>query len=121
MRVASRQAEVTAVTHTRTEWQEDEKTPTHTVNNTSKMGKSCCAIACKNRYNKNSGLSFFRLPKATEKRSKWIAAIRRNGWNPGRETWICGCHFLSGNFFLLFWVETALREGQNKLIQILSH
>ncbi|XP_048029372.1 THAP domain-containing protein 1-like isoform X3 [Megalobrama amblycephala] len=60
------------------------------------MGKSCCVTDCKNRFNKESDLSFYRLPKAKEKRSKWIAAIRRNNWNPGSETWICSCHFVSG-------------------------
>lgn len=60
------------------------------------MGKSCCVIDCKNRFNKESDLSFYRLPKAKEKRSKWIAAIRRNNWNPGSETWICSVHFVSG-------------------------
>ncbi|KAA0723063.1 hypothetical protein E1301_Tti005181 [Triplophysa tibetana] len=60
------------------------------------MGKSCCAIDCKNRFIKNSQLSFYRLPKAREKRCKWIAAIRRRNWNPETETWICASHFVSG-------------------------
>ncbi|KAK7119636.1 hypothetical protein R3I94_021456 [Phoxinus phoxinus] len=60
------------------------------------MGKSCSAIDCKNRFNKKSNLSFYRLPKAKEKRTKWIAALCRNNWNPGSETWICSCHFVSG-------------------------
>ncbi|XP_042285783.1 uncharacterized protein LOC121909344 isoform X3 [Thunnus maccoyii] len=61
-----------------------------------KMGKSCCAIDCTNRFNKESKLSFYGLPKAEEKRSKCIAAIRRNNWNPSTETWTCGSHFVSG-------------------------
>ncbi|XP_028274010.1 protein ALP1-like isoform X2 [Parambassis ranga] len=60
------------------------------------MGKSCCVVGCKNRFNKNSELSFHRLPKCRERRSKWIAAIRRKNWNPAAETWICGRHFVSG-------------------------
>ncbi|XP_038582485.1 uncharacterized protein LOC119908712 [Micropterus salmoides] len=60
------------------------------------MGKSCCAVDCTNRFNKKSELSFYRLPKSKEKRSKWIAAIHRNNWNPGKETWICSFHFVSG-------------------------
>lgn len=64
-----------------------------------KMGKSCCVDDCKNRFNKNSELSFYRLPKAKEKRSKWIAAIHRHNWNPGPETWICSSHFVSGMLY----------------------
>ncbi|XP_026866705.1 THAP domain-containing protein 1 isoform X1 [Electrophorus electricus] len=60
------------------------------------MGKSCCAVYCTNRFSKNSELSFYRLPKAKEKRSKWITAIHRNNWNPGTEAWICSSHFVSG-------------------------
>uniref|UniRef100_A0A3B3QI30 THAP-type domain-containing protein n=1 Tax=Paramormyrops kingsleyae TaxID=1676925 RepID=A0A3B3QI30_9TELE len=60
------------------------------------MGKSCCATGCTNRFNKKSELSFYRLPKNKERRSKWIAAIGRSNWNPGSETWICGFHFASG-------------------------
>ncbi|KAM4630703.1 uncharacterized protein ACJ7VT_000355 [Polymixia lowei] len=60
------------------------------------MGKSCCAINCKNRFTRTSDLSFHRLPKAKTRRSKWITAIRRKNWNPGTETWVCGNHFVSG-------------------------
>ena len=53
------------------------------------MGKSCCSIDCTNRFTKGSEQSFYRLPKAIEKRQRWIAAIWRDSWNPGTETWIC--------------------------------
>ncbi|GLD55692.1 uncharacterized protein AKAME5_000813200 [Lates japonicus] len=53
------------------------------------MGKSCRAIDCTNRFAKESELSFYRIPKATEKRRRWIATTRRHNWNPGTETWIC--------------------------------
>lgn len=60
------------------------------------MGKCCCAINCRNRFNKSSQLSFYRLPKSQEKRRKWIAAIGRLNWNPTSETWLCSSHFVSG-------------------------
>lgn len=60
------------------------------------MGKCCCAINCKNRFNKYSQISFYRLPKCQEKRRKWIAAIGRLNWNPTSETWLCSSHFVSG-------------------------
>jgi len=79
------------------------------------MGKSCSAIDCKNRFNKKSNISFYRLPKAKEKRTKWIDALCRNNWNPGSETWICSCHFVSGMvnvYFILplFYQEVSLRS-----------
>lgn len=60
------------------------------------MGKCCCAINCKNRFNKSSQISFYRLPKSKEKRRKWIAAIGRIDWDPTTETWLCSSHFVSG-------------------------
>ncbi len=38
---------------------------------------------------------FYRLPKATEKRSKWIPAIQWNKWTPGSKTQICSYHFVN--------------------------
>ncbi|KAM9367033.1 THAP domain-containing protein 1-like [Symphorus nematophorus] len=60
------------------------------------MGKSCCAIKCTNRFDKDSELSFHRVPKAKEKRGKWIAALQRDNLNPDTEAWVCGRHFVSG-------------------------
>nr|XP_029132755.1 THAP domain-containing protein 4-like isoform X2 [Labrus bergylta] len=60
------------------------------------MVKSCCVLSCKNTFTKDSDLSFQRIPRDPEARRKWLSAIRRNNWNPGEDTWICGCHFVSG-------------------------
>ncbi|XP_060908621.1 peroxynitrite isomerase THAP4-like isoform X1 [Labrus mixtus] len=60
------------------------------------MVKSCCVLSCKNAFTKDSDLSFQRIPRDPEARRKWLSAIRRNNWNPGEDTWICGCHFVSG-------------------------
>uniref|UniRef100_A0A3B3RD37 Uncharacterized protein n=1 Tax=Paramormyrops kingsleyae TaxID=1676925 RepID=A0A3B3RD37_9TELE len=38
---------------------------------------------------RKSELSFYRLPKSKERRSKLIAAILRNNWNPSPGMWIC--------------------------------
>uniref|UniRef100_A0A4W6C3U9 THAP-type domain-containing protein n=1 Tax=Lates calcarifer TaxID=8187 RepID=A0A4W6C3U9_LATCA len=54
------------------------------------MAKSYCAIDCTNRLAKESELSFYRIPKATKKRMRWITVIHRHNWNPGTKTWICG-------------------------------
>ena len=60
------------------------------------MVKSCCAVGCSNRYNRESSLNFYRFPKDTVRRNKWIAAVRRKKWKPTQHSWICSAHFLSG-------------------------
>ena len=44
---------------------------------------SCSAFGCTNRQGKKSGVSFYRLPSDDERRGKWIAAMKREGWTPG--------------------------------------
>lgn len=61
------------------------------------MGKSCCAIGCANRYQKGSGISFYRFPKDPERRTRWIAAVDRKNWKPNEYTWLCSAHFISGS------------------------
>lgn len=65
------------------------------------MRTSWCVIDCINRFKKKSEASFYRLPKAKEKRSKKIAAVHRNTWNPGINMGVCGWHFVLG--MLEFW------------------
>ena len=62
----------------------------------SKMGKSCCAVGCANRYAKGSGIHFYRFPENPERRAQWIAAVDRKNWEPNHYTWICSAHFVSG-------------------------
>ena len=57
--------------------------------------RSCCAIGCCNRYSKGCGIHFYRFPKGKSKRSKWIAAVRREKWEPTEHTWLCSAHFIS--------------------------
>lgn len=60
------------------------------------MVKSCCAVGCTNRHQKGSGLSFYRFPVASDRRSQWIAAVRRENWQPNEYSWVCSAHFVSG-------------------------
>ena len=50
--------------------------------NISKLRKSSWMTDCTKRFNNKSHRSFIKVPKAKEKRRKWIAAIN---WNPGTE------------------------------------
>ena len=67
---------------------------------------SCCAFNCTNRHSKEKGIKFYRFPKDPERRRRWIAAIRREGWEPNDGSRICAAHFVSGmeNHFLSFTV-----------------
>ena len=60
------------------------------------MVKSCCAVGCSNRASKGSGISFYRFPSDPERRSKWIAAVKRENWEPSEHSWICSAHFIDG-------------------------
>ena len=60
------------------------------------MVHSCCAYGCKNRFNKENGIGFYRFPRNPERRRRWILAVRRKNWEPLEETRICGQHFLFG-------------------------
>ena len=61
-----------------------------------KMVKSCCAIGCFNKYNKGSGLSFYRFPADKERCDEWITAVKWKNWQPNEHTWLCSAHFVSG-------------------------
>ena len=62
------------------------------------MVKNCCVVGCHNVFIKGK-ISFYRFPSAIKypvKRSKWIAAVKRENWVPNRNTWICSEHFVTG-------------------------
>ena len=60
------------------------------------MFKSCCAVGCTNRYTKGSNLSFYRFPVDPVRRSRWVAAIKRERWEPNEHSFLCSAHFVSG-------------------------
>lgn len=59
------------------------------------MVKNCCVVGCSNVYKKNSGIHFYRFPCDKNKRSKCIAAVRREEWLSNANTWICSQHFVT--------------------------
>uniref|UniRef100_A0A672LLN9 THAP-type domain-containing protein n=1 Tax=Sinocyclocheilus grahami TaxID=75366 RepID=A0A672LLN9_SINGR len=46
------------------------------------MPSICCALGCDNSKSQRNGLTFYNIPKNTECHQKWIAAIKRDHWNP---------------------------------------
>ena len=60
------------------------------------MVKNCCVVGCHNVLKKNSGIQFYRFPTNPEKRSKWIAVVKRDDWIPNDNTWICSTQFVTG-------------------------
>ena len=61
------------------------------------MVKSCCAPGCKNRSTTNSSIKFHRFPVDKERRALWIAAVRREHWQPTEHSVLCSAHFVSGS------------------------
>ena len=65
---------------------------------------SCCAVGCKNRFNKNNKTrKFYRIPSTrtpfkANRRRLWLEAIRRSDWNEQiiKNATICSDHFISG-------------------------
>ena len=61
------------------------------------MVKSCSAVGCTNRSGRcKRGISFYRFPADPEKWAQWVAAVRRENWEPKKSSWICSAHFVSG-------------------------
>ena len=64
---------------------------------TLRMGKSCCAPGCENRWSKRFGLSFYLFPADPVKRARWVAAVSRKNWEHTEYSWLCSVHFVSGS------------------------
>uniref|UniRef100_A0A671TT34 THAP-type domain-containing protein n=1 Tax=Sparus aurata TaxID=8175 RepID=A0A671TT34_SPAAU len=62
------------------------------------MPSICCAVGCNNSKSNKDGHIFYNIPKNTERRQKWIAAIRRIHWTPAEHSRLCNHHFISGKF-----------------------
>ena len=65
------------------------------------MVRSCCAYNCTARDNKTTrevGVHFYRIPQNKAKRTLWLNAINRKGFNPSSSTVICSQHFVGGKY-----------------------
>ena len=56
------------------------------VSTADKMVQSCCAFGCTNRSGEGK----------VERRTRWIAAVRREDWQPNQHSRICSAHFVTG-------------------------
>uniref|UniRef100_A0A1X7T6W7 THAP-type domain-containing protein n=1 Tax=Amphimedon queenslandica TaxID=400682 RepID=A0A1X7T6W7_AMPQE len=56
-------------------------------------GVFCCAFGCTNRQGK-IGIKFYRFPSHPGRRSKWIAAIKRQNWTPSEYSRLCSADFI---------------------------
>ncbi|CAG7731614.1 unnamed protein product, partial [Allacma fusca] len=65
------------------------------------MVQFCCAFNCSKSSDTNPELIFHSFPNAEkdkERRQKWIHAIRRKNWQPGKYTRLCSEHFLASDY-----------------------
>ena len=68
------------------------------------MVRSCCTYNCTARDNKTTrevGVRFYRIPQNKAKRTLWLNAINRKGFNPSSSTVICSQHFVGGKYVFL--------------------
>ena len=63
------------------------------------MFKSCCAFGCFNRCTEGTKLQFNRFPTDTERRNRWIAAVKRVALKPTEYSRLCSAHFISGLYY----------------------
>ncbi|XP_076333658.1 THAP domain-containing protein 1-like [Tachypleus tridentatus] len=47
-----------------------------------------------NRQDRDPRKSFHRFPTDPERRSRWIAAVKREGWQPTSASRVCSDHFI---------------------------
>ena len=66
------------------------------VSTTYKMVRSCCAFGCTNWSGEGKNLQFYSFPKRPVERSRWIAAVGRESWQPNQHSRICSAHFVIG-------------------------
>ena len=59
------------------------------VSTADKMVQSCCAFGCTNRSGEGK----------VERRTRWIAAVRREDWQPNQHSRICSAHFVTVHKF----------------------
>ena len=80
------------------------------------MPKSCCAVGCTNRKEKEKkNVPFYNIPKGKtpiekRRRDDWIQAIEREDWKAWShekilKACICGEHFISGTDLELMYSE----------------
>lgn len=72
------------------------------------MVKSCSVFGCHNRKDKDSSVSFHRIPSVvkrqgskiealtSKRRRLWLASIGRKSWLPSENARVCSVHFVSG-------------------------
>ena len=57
-----------------------------------KMPITCCVYQCHNRQGKPN-TRFFSFSKDEGRKGRWIAAIRRDKWQPSKYSKVCSTHF----------------------------
>ena len=72
------------------------------------MVHHCCAFGCNSRQKSSSGVHFYRFPANKERRQRWIAAVRRDNWEPTIYSRLCSRHFISGKWVICDYIVASL-------------
>ena len=67
------------------------------------MSHACCVPGCKSRRKdcKTPDVHFYRWPAEIERRALWLAALKRQGWEPTEYSRMCSLHFKSGTSVMM--------------------
>ena len=92
---ASLRSQVTALSRYQNKWCRRKISDRPKVDIIWKMPGICCAVGCDSSRQRNPEMQFYSIPKDVERRNKWLAAIRRDHWQPTANSRLCNQHFLS--------------------------
>ena len=81
-----------------------------------KMPGICCAVGCDSSRQRNPGLHFYSIPKDVDRRNKWLAAIRRDHWQPTANSSKSSTLF---NFYFSLW--KPLTKHNKNMINFRCH
>ncbi|KAG7166699.1 THAP domain-containing protein 2-like 1 [Homarus americanus] len=84
----------------------------------STMPTNCIALGCNERANKKSdpSIKFHQLPKDQCRRQKWVWALRRDNYTPGKQARLCSKHFAAEDFDRTSLFCVRLRENAVPII-----
>ena len=60
------------------------------------MVKSCCAVVVQTDTLREVIYRSTAFPVDPVRRSRWVAAIKRERWEPNEHSFLCSAHFVSG-------------------------
>lgn len=75
----------------------------------------CSAFGCKNKWNKDSLLTWHKFPRDERIKAVWVQKIRRKNWAPSSTSRICSEHFTTDCFYSRHLSNSRTRLRNNAI------